>query len=62
MRPPSSLALHAPPEAALFVPSKPAQAGLEPRPAPPQGCRPPVARPSRFRGYALDWLCESGRR
>ncbi len=62
MRPPSSLALHAPPEAALFVPSKPAQAGLEPRNSAPRGGRPPAARQSRFRGYALDWLCESGRR
>ena len=50
MKPPSSLALHAQPEAALFGPSKPAQAGLEPRPSPAQGGRPPMDRQSRIHG------------
>ena len=50
MRPTGSPALHAQPEAAPLGPSKPAQAGLEPRPSPPQAGRPPAARLSRFRG------------
>ena len=37
MEPPSSLALHAKPEASLAQPSKSAQADLEPRPTPPLG-------------------------
>ena len=53
MEPPSSLALHARPEAVPFVPSKPAQAGSEPRHSPPQGGRPPVDRQSRFHGGEL---------
>ncbi len=54
MMPPSSLSLHAAPEALLARPSKPAQAGLEPRASPPRGGRPPAARQSRFRGGKLD--------
>ena len=53
MGPPSSLALHATPEALLARPSKSAQADLEPRPSPPQGGRPPRARRSRFPGLGL---------
>ncbi len=53
MEPPSSLALHATPEALLARPSKSAQADLEPRASPPQGGRPPAARQSRFRGGKL---------
>src|SRR5688572_27633417 len=58
--PPSSLALHARPEALLARPSKSAQADLEPRPSPPQGGRPPTARQSRFRGGKLDHESPSG--
>jgi hypothetical protein len=54
MKPPSSLSLHARPEALLAWPSKSAQADLEPRPAPPRGGRPLKDRQSRIRGGKLD--------
>jgi general secretion pathway protein G len=55
MRPPSSLALAAGCRSQpAFGPSKPAQAGLEPRPSAPQGGRPPPDRQSRIRGGKLD--------
>ena len=54
--PPSSLSLHAQPEAAPFGPSKPAPAGLEPRPSPPRGGSPATARRSRIRAGGLATL------
>jgi hypothetical protein len=57
MKPPSSLALHATPEALLAWPSKSAQADLEPRPSPPRGGRPPTDRQSLIRGGKLGRTC-----